>query len=82
MVPGPLKAALRELRLVRSTSPADAADPCDVAEWREAMAEALDGLALVLLFEADRGAARAGAEAARAEAGRLRAGCKSHRQDP
>jgi len=49
------------------------ADPCDLAEWREAMAEALDGLARVLLFEADRSDARAEAEAARAEAARLRA---------
>lgn len=79
MVSGPLKAATRELRRVRSMRPADPADPSDLAEWREAMAEALDGLSRVLLFEGDRGDARAEAEAARAEAAQLRAACVLHR---
>ncbi|TDC30298.1 hypothetical protein E1211_24435 [Micromonospora sp. 15K316] len=78
VVRGPLKAATRELRRVRSMRPAGPADPCDLAEWREAMAQALDGLARVLLFEADRSDARAEAEAARAEAARLRVACVSH----
>ncbi|MBG6103864.1 hypothetical protein IW249_004278 [Micromonospora vinacea] len=65
---------------MRSMRPADPVDPCDLAEWREAMAEALDGLARVLLFEADRNGARAEAEAARGEAAQLRAKCGSHRR--
>lgn len=80
MVPGPLKAATRKLRRVRSMRPADAADPCVLADWREAMAEALDGLVQVLLFEADRSDARAEADAARTEAAQLRAECESHRR--
>src|SRR6476660_241801 len=78
MVSGPLKAATRELRRVRAVRPADPADPCDLAEWREAMAEALDGLARVLRFEEDRRGARTEAETARAEAVRLRAECAAH----
>ncbi|MEH0844741.1 hypothetical protein V6U81_20360 [Micromonospora sp. CPCC 205711] len=73
-----LKAALRQLRSVRSQRPADPADPYELAEWREAMAWALDELAQVLLFEEDRTRARMEAEAARAEAAQLRAGHTGH----
>ncbi|MEU7983147.1 hypothetical protein AB0B63_32050 [Micromonospora sp. NPDC049081] len=68
-----LKAGLRQLRAVQAQRPADFAGPCAFADWREAMAEALDELAEVLPFEEDRARARMEAEAARGEAAELRA---------
>ncbi|WP_327419974.1 hypothetical protein OG612_41090 [Streptomyces sp. NBC_01527] len=58
-----VKRALRHLRTVKSQLPSDA-DPVEFADWRERIAEALDGLGCVLVFEKDR--VRAGAEAAAA----------------
>ncbi|GHF86483.1 hypothetical protein GCM10018790_74970 [Kitasatospora xanthocidica] len=71
MVDPRLRAALVRLRAVRSRRPAGA-DPGDFADWRDAMADALDGLAGVLLFEDDRVRARAEADAARAQAEEVR----------
>ena len=58
-----VKRALRHLRNVKSQLPSDA-DPVEFADWRERIAEALDGLGCVLVFEKDR--VRTGAEAAAA----------------
>lgn len=55
-----LNHALRHLRSVKSQRPFDTGS-VEFADWRESIAEALDALARVLVFEEDR--ARAGAEA-------------------
>ncbi|WP_410818296.1 hypothetical protein [Micromonospora sp. 050-3] len=72
-----LKAALRQLRTVRSQRPADSADPFEFAVWREAMAGVLDELAHVMPFPQDRALACMEAEAARAEAAVLRAAART-----
>ncbi|MFI2426015.1 hypothetical protein ACH5A7_18240 [Streptomyces sp. NPDC018955] len=58
-----LKQSLRRLRSVKSHPP-PTADSVEFADWREEVAGALEALACVLAFEADR--VRAGAEAAAA----------------
>jgi hypothetical protein len=59
-----LKDALRNFRAVRSRKPAGGGQQA-LADWREAMADALDALAVVLVFESDRQQARAAAAAIR-----------------
>ncbi|MFG2282308.1 hypothetical protein ACGFNQ_26935 [Streptomyces asoensis] len=70
--PAALKAALIELRRVRSLKPEED-DWAAYADWRERMAAVLDGLAAHLLYDTDRQQARAEAEAARAQAAAIRA---------
>ncbi|MEV0232914.1 hypothetical protein [Nonomuraea sp. NPDC050786] len=72
-IPPELRAALRELRAVRSEKPPGERSTEAFAAWREKMAEALDALALVLIFSSDREKAVAEAKAARAEAAHIRA---------
>ncbi|MDN3269062.1 hypothetical protein [Streptomyces sp. MA15] len=66
-----LKHALRHLRSVKSQQPSDA-DSVEFADWRERIAEALDALACVLVFEEDRVRARAEAAVAREQAAEVR----------
>ncbi|MFF9757881.1 hypothetical protein ACF1FC_34985 [Streptomyces sp. NPDC014344] len=66
-----LKHALRHLRSVKSQQPSDA-DSVEFADWREGIAEALDALACVLVFEEDRVRARAEAAVAREQAAEVR----------
>lgn len=66
-----LKHALRHLRSVKSQQPPDA-DSVEFADWRERIAETLDALACVLVFEEDRARARAEAAAARKQAAEVR----------
>ncbi|GAA2626310.1 hypothetical protein GCM10010411_73990 [Actinomadura fulvescens] len=67
-----LKTALRELRRVRAMRPQDSASAVTFAGWREAIATALDELAVHLLFPEDRLRAAAEAAAARDETAQLR----------
>ncbi|MER5484494.1 hypothetical protein ABT024_14895 [Streptomyces sp. NPDC002812] len=71
MVDPVLKNALRHLRSVKSQKPSDAGS-VEFADWRERIAEALDALACVLVFEEDRVSARAEAAAAREQAAEVR----------
>ncbi|MEU5279468.1 hypothetical protein AB0G87_24000 [Streptomyces asoensis] len=71
-IPPALKAALGELRRVRSLKPAED-DWAAYADWRDGMAAVLDSLAANLLYDTDRQQARAEAEAARAQAAAIRA---------
>ncbi|KAB2340162.1 hypothetical protein F8566_45690 [Actinomadura rudentiformis] len=67
-----LKSALRMLRCVRARRSEDSADILATAEWREAIAEVLDELAVHLLFPEDRAQAAREAAEAREQASRLR----------
>ena len=71
-IPPELRSALRGLREVRSRKPVGGALTEEFALWREQMADALQDLSCVLLFEEDRMKASGEAEVARAEAGRIR----------
>ncbi|MFG2692731.1 hypothetical protein [Kitasatospora sp. NPDC048407] len=66
-----LKAALVRLRAVKSQRPTGA-EPRELADWWEKIADVLDSLAAVFLFEDDRVKAAAEAEAARARADEIR----------
>lgn len=66
-----LKQALRHVHSVKSQEPSDA-DSVEFADWRERIAEALNALACVLVFEEDRVSARAEATAARKQAAEAR----------
>ncbi|MEU0002705.1 hypothetical protein ABZ069_38125, partial [Streptomyces microflavus] len=66
-----LKHALRHLRFVKSQQPSDG-DSVEFADWRERIAEALEALAGVLVFEDDRARARAEATAAWEQAAEVR----------
>lgn len=68
-----LRTALQRLREVRSEQPSSDQDAESFADWRERIADALDSLALVLVYQEDRQRAAAEAGAARAEAARIRA---------
>lgn len=63
-----LRAALRHLRKVRSERPAGESDTEAYAAWRESIADALDSLAVVLVYPEDRQKAAIESEMARAEA--------------
>ncbi|MFI6789613.1 hypothetical protein ACIBG4_20030 [Nonomuraea sp. NPDC050383] len=67
-----LRAALQKLRAVRSEKPPGERSTEAFAAWREKIAEALDVLALVLIFASDRDKAVVEAKAARAEAAHIR----------
>ncbi|WP_411080866.1 hypothetical protein [Streptomyces sp. cmx-18-6] len=69
-----LKDALRRLRSVKSREPSDA-DCVEFADWRDEVADALDALACVLVFEEDRVRARAEAAVAREQAVEIRHRC-------
>lgn len=71
-LPAELRAALRYLRKVRSEHPGCGCTCEDYAAWREKIANALDLLALVLIYEEDRQRAREEARAARDEAIKIR----------
>lgn len=71
-----LRAALRRLREVRSQKPSGEVHSESYAAWREKIADALDSLALVLIYQEDRKKAASEAIVARAEAARIRAGLK------
>ncbi|THA36089.1 hypothetical protein E6R18_01695 [Streptomyces sp. A1277] len=73
-----LKRGLRRLRSVKSQQPSDAC-PAEFADWRERIAETLDALTPVLVFEEDRAKARAEAAGAREQAAdvRRRAGIRA-----
>ncbi|MFF0292422.1 hypothetical protein ACFYST_02425 [Kitasatospora sp. NPDC004614] len=71
MVDPALKAALVRLRAVKSQRPTGA-EPRELADWWEKIADLLDSLAAVFLFEDDRVKAAAEAEAARARADEIR----------
>ncbi|MFD5977913.1 hypothetical protein [Streptomyces bacillaris] len=68
-----LRTALQKLREVRSERPQGGCETESFAAWREGIADALDSLAAVLIFQEDRQRAAAEAAAARAEADRIRA---------
>ncbi|WP_190191819.1 hypothetical protein [Streptomyces minutiscleroticus] len=72
LIPPALKAALNELRRVRSLKPTEG-DWATYADWRDQMAVVLDSLAANLLHETDQQQARAEAEAAREQARAIRA---------
>lgn len=67
-----LKTAYASFRSTRSTRPADPAEPSEFAAGHDAMAEALEQLATVLLYERDRTQAQTKAAAARAQTVRIR----------
>lgn len=67
-----LRAALQRLREVRSERPLGERETESFAAWREIIADALDSLAGVLIYQEDRQRAAAEAAAARAEAERIR----------
>ncbi|MFF8639737.1 hypothetical protein [Streptomyces sp. NPDC015345] len=67
-----LRAALQRLREVRSKRPQGERETESFAAWREMIADALDSLAGVLIYQEDRQRAAAEAAAARAEAERIR----------
>ncbi|MER7133772.1 hypothetical protein [Streptosporangium saharense] len=71
-IPQDLRSALRRLREVRSARPESVEAREEFAEWRERMADALDALSAVLLYEEDRVQARNEARFAREEAARVR----------
>ncbi|MEU3566808.1 hypothetical protein AB0E96_00030 [Kitasatospora sp. NPDC036755] len=71
MVDPMLKAALRRLRAVKSKRPIGV-EPGEFADWREKIADCLDGLASALPFEEDQIRARAEAVSARAQADEIR----------
>lgn len=71
MIDPALKHALRHLRSVKSQQPPET-DPVEFAQWRERIAEALETVAPLLLFEEDRTRARAESEAARRQAAEIR----------
>ncbi|MFE7133144.1 hypothetical protein ACFVIM_20025 [Streptomyces sp. NPDC057638] len=71
-IPPPLRVALQNLRQVRSVKPQVGIETEEFAAWREQIAEALEALALVLIFPEDRERAADEAKAARAEARRIR----------
>ncbi|AWL40122.1 hypothetical protein B9S64_20100 [Streptomyces sp. SM18] len=68
-----LRAALQRLREVRSERPWGECETESFAAWRERIADALDSLAGVLIYQQDRERAAAEAAAARTEAERIRA---------
>lgn len=68
-----LRAALKELRRVRSEKPGGELGAEAFAAWRVKVAEALEVLAPLLLFAEDRQRATAEAHGARAEAAEVRA---------
>ena len=68
-----LRAALRRMREARSQRPSGESHTESYAAWREIMADALDSLALVMIYEEDRHKAAAEAAVARADAARIRA---------
>lgn len=70
-IPEELRGALRNLRAVRAQRPQGGEDTGEFAAWREEIAEALDLLAGLLIYEQDRVQASEEAAAARAEAGRI-----------
>ncbi|MFE9454568.1 hypothetical protein [Streptomyces sp. NPDC006739] len=67
-----LRAALQRLREVRSERPPGERETESFAAWRERIADALDSLAGVLIYQEDRQRAATEAAAARAEAERIR----------
>lgn len=69
-----LKHSLRHLRSVKSHPP-PTADSVEFADWREQVAGALEALACVLVFEADRARAGAEAAAAREQSAEIRRRC-------
>lgn len=69
-----LKHSLRRLRSVKSQRP-PTADSVEFADWQEEVADALDALACVLVFEDDRIRAGAEAAAAREHAAEIRCRC-------
>ncbi|WP_343240494.1 hypothetical protein [Streptomyces sp. SID14515] len=71
MVDPALQQALRLLRSVKARKPSDG-DAVAFADWRERVAGALEALARVLEFEADRDRAAAEAAAAREQAADVR----------
>jgi len=68
-----LRAALKNLREVRSEKPPGGRETESFAAWRERIADALDSLVDVLIYQDDRQRAAAEAAAARVEAERIRA---------
>lgn len=68
-----LRTALQRLREVRSERPEGERVTESFAAWRERIADALDSLAGVLIYQEDRRRAAAEAAAARAESERIRA---------
>jgi hypothetical protein len=68
-----LRTALKKLREVRSEKPPGGRETESFAAWRERIADALDSLAGVLIYQEDRQRAAAEAAAARAEAEGIRA---------
>ncbi|WP_148086473.1 hypothetical protein [Micromonospora sp. HM5-17] len=72
-LPSELRAALENLRKTRSERPAGDYDPESYAAWRDRIADALESLSTVLLYDEDRRKAIAESIAARSEAAKIRA---------
>ncbi|WP_329429333.1 hypothetical protein OG339_11425 [Streptosporangium sp. NBC_01495] len=71
-IPSDLRDALRAVREIRLQKPTEGELTEEFALWREKMADALQSLSRVLLFDEDRIKAAGEAEVARAEAARIR----------
>ncbi|BCJ52808.1 hypothetical protein Asp14428_42830 [Actinoplanes sp. NBRC 14428] len=72
-LPPELHAALRNLREIRSEKPVGVYDPESYAAWRDRIADALESLSTLLLYDEDRRKAAAESIAARNEAANIRA---------
>lgn len=72
-LPPELRAALQNLRRIRSERPVGDCDPESYAVWRDRIADALESLSAVLLYDEDRRKAVAESVAARNEAANIRA---------
>lgn len=71
MIPPELRYALRHMLSLQSQKPSTP-DSFEFATWRENVADALDALACVLIFEEDRAQARTEAAVARRQAAEIR----------
>lgn len=72
-LPPELRAALQNLRRIRSERPVGDCDPESYAVWRDRIADTLESLSAVLLYDEDRRKAVAESVAARNEAANIRA---------
>lgn len=71
-LPPELRAALENLRKIRSERPVGDYDPESFAVWRDRIADALESLSTVLLYDEDRHKAIAESIVARNEAASIR----------
>lgn len=72
-LPSGLRAALKTLRKIRSERPVGDYDPESYAVWRDRIADSLEALSVVLLYDEDRRKAIAESIAARNGAATIRA---------